>query len=134
MGETAALADPDLVAVPPHAEGGFHPVESQDEACIARKVRRDVDAAPVVARGVRVGHVRRIDGEGELHVRVDGAPVPTVVHQHPRGRYRDAIPRGHIGLRLREGIGVFAGRMRRRQQAERPVAGQIEPRGIRMQP
>ncbi len=146
LGREAAAGRPArLDAVDPERREPLDPVGAQQHALGVRERRRELERAPVLAGRVRVGHVRRVDGERVLQVRVRGRPVAV---QHPVRRDGQRGPagrveRGVVERRIRD-LGCAAGGVDRRlrQQAEPPVAvegvdgrvarepgARLEPRG-----
>ncbi len=124
LDQSAAPADPDLVAVQPDAVDRLHAVEpQQDPLGVPVRAR---EAAPVVGAGVLVGDVRGIDRERVLQVGVDRVAVRTARREHPVLGYGHRVPLRVVEVRRDRGvveIGV-------RRPAEPPVTVEAELRCV----
>ena len=111
VGEAGAGEHTDPRPVHPHAGLGLHAVEAQADLPVPHPFGGDVEGAAVVAGGVVDRGVGRVDGEGEVDVRVRRA-APTPVRRHdPVGGHVDLLGGGaqegaRRGLfRIVEGVG-----------------------------
>ena len=107
--EPAARADADLDAVEPRPQARVDALEAQHRVA-PLPLRRHRERAPIIARGVLVGDVRRLHRERvgdvrvgrravavQLPVRRDSQPVPARVVEPARRRSRAGRPRGRRG-------------------------------------
>ena len=113
VGQARAARHPHPRAVDPHGGLAFNTVEAQGDDPFPPTVRQ-VEGAAVVADGILLGRVGRVHREGEVDVRVGGAPVEPVLAQHPVAGDVDIACDG-LGRRLGpgalsidEGIGICA--------------------------
>ena len=123
--QTAAGRDADLGAVQPDPVGRLGAVEAEQDPLHVPV--REVERTPVVARRVLVGHVRRVDRKGVLHVGVDRLAVRTAGRQDPVRGHRDRVPVGVVVVGRR---GRLVQPVRNRRPAEPPLPVEAELRGV----
>ena len=120
LGQPAAAHHADLDAVQGDDGDRLDAVEPQVDP-VAEPVG-EVERDAVVAGRVLVGHVRRLDGEREVDVRVDRPPPVLAPLEHPMAGDGDRVP-----ARVVEVDGLRAGRREvgTRRVAESPGAAQV---------
>ncbi len=135
--QAAALADADLHAVQPDAVERLDAVEADQRPgppTVVDPAGR-LERAPVVAGRVVVGHVRRVEREGVLHVGVRRGAVAALARgvavQDPVRRDRQGVPGPVVVRRVGEARIEADGGGR---PPEPPVAVEAERRGVGLDP
>ncbi len=120
--QPAARPEAQFRAVEPGPRARLDAVEAQHHLG-AHPVGRHVERHPVVARGVLLRRVRRVDGERVDHVGVPGFPVSV---QRPVRGDGQRVPRRVVEVGGRE----VGGHVGHRRQPEPPVPREIQRRRV----